>query len=94
VKLDIPLFNVVLEQVRNQGPDPEFRTTVGNGEALGVDNKPFADYLSVQMSLILSNPFAAIVTNFQLAFEAGRQYSKVSREVEELNQMVGGERCD
>jgi hypothetical protein len=88
MKLDTQLFNAVLEQVRMRGPDPELRVTVGNGEALGVDNKEFADYLSVQMSLILSNPLAAIVTNFQLAFEAGRQYSKVSREVMELKKLV------
>jgi hypothetical protein len=94
VKLDTQLFNTVLEQVRQQGPDEDCRIKVGNGEALGVDNPVFASYLSVQTELILSNPLAAIVTNFQLAFESGLQYAKVYREVKQLNEMVGGERCD
>ena len=91
MKLNTQLFNSILEQVRATGPDEDCRVEIDidNG-AISAANEVFVKYIALQYELILNNPTAAIATNFQLGFEAGMQYAKVSQEVKQLNKMVGG----
>ena len=89
MKLDITLFNAILEQVKKSGPDEDCRVEIDtNSGAISSANEVFVAYIALQYELILNNPTAAIATNFQLAFEAGMQYAKVSQEVKELNKLV------
>jgi hypothetical protein len=89
MKLNTTLFNAVLEQVRKDGPDDDCRIEIdAQHGAISSANETFIKYIALQYELILNNPTAAIATNFQLAFEAGMQYAKVSQEVKELNKLV------
>ena len=79
MKLDTTLFNAVLTQVRETGPDDDCKIEVIEGEgALSSANKVFVEYLQLHLELILLNPTAAVATNFQLGLECGLQYAKVS----------------
>jgi hypothetical protein len=92
VKLNTELFNSILEQVKRHGPDEDCRVEIDTKTgAISGANEVFIKYIALQYELILNNPTAAIATNFQLAFEAGMQYAKVSREVKQLDKLLKGE---
>jgi hypothetical protein len=92
MKLNTTLFNAVLEQVRKDGPDEDCKVTIDTESgAISQNNKVFIEYLALQYELILMNPTAAIATNFQIGFESGLQYAKVSQEVKQLNKLIQGE---
>jgi hypothetical protein len=90
VKLDIVLFNHIIDQVRHDGPEGDCRVDMPE-KSMSAENDEFIALLRMFQALATIDVKGATATAFFIGFESGLQYAKVSQEVKQLNKLIQGE---